>query len=61
MDCVFIGYILNSSAYRFLIHKSKTPDIHVNMIIESRDDAFFENIFPNKQEEYMLLGKEHMK
>ena len=37
MDCIFIGFALNSSAYRFLVHKSKIPDIHVNMIIESRD------------------------
>ena len=29
MDCIFIGYALNSSAYRFLVHKSEIPDIHV--------------------------------
>ena len=45
MDCIFIGYVLNSSAYRFLVHKSEIPDIHVNMIIESRDAVFFEDIF----------------
>ena len=50
MDCIFIGYTLNSSAYRFLIHKSEIPDIHVNMIIESRDVVFFEDIFPYKRE-----------
>ena len=50
MDCVFIGYALNSSAYRFLVHKSEMPDIHVNMIIESRDAVFFEDIFPYKRE-----------
>ena len=46
IDCVFIGYAQNSNAYRFLVHKSEIPDIHVNTIIESRDASFFENIFP---------------
>ena len=46
IDCVFIGYAHNSSAYRFLIHKSDIPDIHVNTIIESRNASFFEEIFP---------------
>ena len=49
MDCIFIGYALNSSAYKFLVHKSEIPDIHVNMIIEFRE-MFFEDIFPYKQE-----------
>jgi len=40
MDYIFIGYTLNSSAYRFLVHKSEILDIHVNMIIESRDAVF---------------------
>ena len=43
MDCVFIGYILNSSAYRFLVYKLEIFDIHVNMIIEFRDAVFFED------------------
>ena len=46
VNCVFIGYAQNSNAYRFLVHKSEIPDIHVNTIIESRDASFFENIFP---------------
>ena len=46
IDCVFIGYAQNSNAYHFLVHKSEIPNIHVNTIIESRDDSFFENIFP---------------
>ena len=50
MDSVFIGYALNNSAYRFLVHKSEIPDIHVNMIIESRADVFFEDIFSYKLE-----------
>ena len=45
IDCIFIGYAINSSAYRFLVHKYDIPDIHVNTIIESRNASFFENIF----------------
>ena len=48
VDCVFIGYANNSSAYRFLIHKSEIIDMHVNTIIESRNASFFENVFPYK-------------
>ena len=61
MDCIFIGYALNSSAYKFLVHKLEIPDIHVNMIIESRDAVFFEDIFPYKREQIRLLRKEHMR
>ena len=57
MDYIFIGYALNSSAYRFLVHKSEIPDIHVNMIIKSRDVMFFVDIFPYKQEEDKTSGK----
>ena len=57
MDCIFIGYVLNSSAYRFLVHKSEIPDIHINMIIESRDVVFFEDIFPYKQETDKTSGE----
>jgi len=32
-----------------LVHKLEIPDIHVNIIIESRD-VFFEDIFPYKRE-----------
>ena len=48
VDCIFIGYANNSSAYRFLVHKSENTEIHVNTIIESRNTAFFENVFPCK-------------
>ena len=46
VDCVFIGYALNSSTYRFLVHESKNPEIHKNTIMESRNASFFEDIFP---------------
>ena len=48
VDCVFIGDAHNSSAYRFLIHKSEIIDMHANTIIESRNASFFENVFPYK-------------
>jgi len=35
IDCVFMGYTHNSSAYRFLVYKSEIDDIHENTIIES--------------------------
>ena len=57
MDCVFIGIALNRSASRFLVHKSEISDIHVNMIIESRDVVFFEDIFSYKWEEKKTSGK----
>lgn len=49
VDCIFIGYANNSSAYRFLVHKSEIPDINEGMIIESRNAVFFEEIFPCKE------------
>jgi hypothetical protein len=39
VDCIFIGY-------RFLIIKSRVPDMHVATIMDSRDATFFEDIFP---------------
>ena len=51
VDCIFIGYIPNSTAYRFLVHESKIPDIHKNTIMESRNASFFEHVFPHKSNE----------
>ena len=48
VDCVFIGYAHNSIAYRFLIYKFDILDLHVNTIIESRNESSFEEIFPYK-------------
>ena len=50
VDYVFIGYAVNSKACRFLVQKSDNPEIHVNMIIESDNAEFFENIYPYKTE-----------
>nr|GEW90621.1 60S ribosomal protein L23a [Tanacetum cinerariifolium] len=46
VDYIFIGYAMNSSAYRFIVHDSKNPDIQKNTVMESRNASFFENIFP---------------
>jgi len=46
-----------ADAYRFLVHKSEIPDIHINMIIKFRDAVFFEDIFPYKREEDKTSGK----
>ncbi|GJZ14782.1 hypothetical protein Tco_0550459 [Tanacetum coccineum] len=46
LDCIFIGYAKNNTAYRFIVHESKNPDIQKNTIMESRNASFFENIFP---------------
>ncbi|GJR91795.1 pol polyprotein [Tanacetum coccineum] len=46
VDCIFIGYAKNSSAYRFIVHDSINPDIQKNAVTESRNAFFFENIFP---------------
>ncbi|OMO62209.1 Zinc finger, CCHC-type [Corchorus capsularis] len=48
VDCVFIGYAHNSSAYRFLVYNSKISDIHKNTIMETRNASFFEDVFPYK-------------
>jgi hypothetical protein len=48
VDYVFLGYAHHSIAYRFLVVKSKVPDMHVDIIFESRDATFFKNIFPMK-------------
>ena len=51
VDCIFVGYAQNSSAYRFLVYKSEIPDIHKNTIMKSRNASFFEHVFPCKFEE----------
>ena len=45
IDCVLIAYAHNSSAYRFLVHKSDILNIHINTFIESREATFFEMYF----------------
>ena len=45
---MFIGYAENSMAYKFLVTKSKNSLVDVNTIIETKNEDFFENIFPMK-------------
>jgi hypothetical protein len=45
VDCIFLGYAQRSVGYRFLVVKSEVPDMHIDTIMESRDAAFFENMF----------------
>nr|GEX45628.1 calcineurin B-like protein 4 [Tanacetum cinerariifolium] len=46
VDCIFIGYVKNSSACHFIIHELKNPDIQKNTVMESRNTSFFEHTFP---------------
>ena len=57
IDCVFIVYASNSSAYRFLVIKSKVPGINNNIIMESIDAKFFEQIchFKEKHNEIIKI------
>ena len=57
VDCIFIGYAHNSSAYRFLVYESKIQDIHRNTIMESRNASFFEHVFPCRSEEKASSSK----
>ena len=57
VDCIFIGYAQNSSAYQFLVYESKIPDIHKNTIMESRNVLFFEHVFSYKSKEETSSSK----
>jgi transposase InsO family protein len=35
VDCIFLGYAQYSAAYKFLIIKSKIPDVHANIMTKS--------------------------
>jgi hypothetical protein len=48
IDIVFLRYIHNSAAYRFLVIKSYFADVQVNIVSESRDATFFEDVFHMK-------------
>ena len=37
IDYIFIGYAHNNAANRFIVHESNIPNIHKNMIMESRN------------------------
>ncbi|GJX63214.1 hypothetical protein Tco_0296114 [Tanacetum coccineum] len=48
-------YAKNSSAYRFITHESKNPDIQKNTVMESRNASFFEHIFVMRKMSRMPL------
>jgi len=43
IDCVFVGYFLHNTTYRFLVVNSEVFKISNSTIMESRDATFFEN------------------
>ena len=57
VDCVFIGYVLNSSAYNFLVYKSKISDIHVNIILNQEMMCSLKTSFCTNRKKIRLLGK----
>ena len=60
IDCVFIEYTNNSSVYRFLVHNSENPYIHVHIVMESRSAYFFEDVFwCNSTQELNTSQKEY--
>ena len=46
VDCVFVGYFIHNTTYRFLVVNSEVSEISNGIIMESRDVTFFENLFP---------------
>ncbi|WVZ07142.1 hypothetical protein V8G54_020488 [Vigna mungo] len=48
-DCMFLGYVEHSAAYRFLVVKSNI--LERNSIIETKNAEFFEHVFPLKVSE----------
>ncbi|KAL6318624.1 hypothetical protein AAG906_000702 [Vitis piasezkii] len=56
-DAMFIGYVENSVAYRFLVTKSENSLVDVNTIIETKNADFFEKIFPMKLNDEQQVQK----
>jgi len=48
LDCIFFGYSLHNTTYRFFVVNSEVSEIFNSTIMESRDATFFENVFPLK-------------
>ena len=57
IDCIFIGYAHNNTAYQFLIHELNIPDIHKNTLMESRNASLFEDVFLCKSKEESSSSK----
>jgi hypothetical protein len=46
VDCIFLGYAIHSVGYRFLIVKSRVPDMHVGTIMDPEMLYFLKIFFP---------------
>lgn len=57
LNCIFIGYAYNSSAYQFIVYESQILDIHKKTIIESRNASLFEHVFLLKSKEEASSSK----
>jgi hypothetical protein len=57
VDCIFIGYVFHNIGYRFLIIKSRVPDMHIGTIMDSKDATFFEDIFSMRGDYYSTSQK----
>ncbi|RDX97797.1 hypothetical protein CR513_19393, partial [Mucuna pruriens] len=53
-DCMFLGYVMHSVAYMFLILKSDLIDC--NTIIETKNAEFFEDTFPLEPSSELVNG-----
>ncbi|BBN69916.1 transposable element gene [Prunus dulcis] len=54
IDCLFIGYASNSSAYRFLIHKSNNDDVHMHMSRSSLKRTYDSSNLENHQDQLTM-------
>lgn len=45
VDAIFLGYISDSDANRFLVKNSEINEISNNNVIDFRDTTYFETIF----------------
>lgn len=55
-DCLYIGYLEHSAAYRLLVLKSDV--LVVNTIVETKNVDFFEDIFPFKSRQSIEINSE---
>jgi hypothetical protein len=60
MDCISLGYVHHSIAYRFLVIKLEVPDVYVDTFLEFHDATFFEDIFSTKNSHSMSRFPENV-
>ena len=49
VDCIFIGYAHNNTAYQFIVHDSNISDVNKNTIMASGNASFFEYFHVNSR------------